>query len=91
MQDRMGKEVTVKNYCDDCYNVIYNFAPLLLLDQRTEIAQIAPKELRMQFTTENQEQTKRITELYIDAFVYGKETENPDMAFTRGHFKRGIK
>lgn len=91
MQDRVRKEITVKNCCDYCYNIIYNFAPMVLLDQKKEVEQIRPKELRMQFTIENQEQTKRMTELYINTFVYGKKTEDPDMEFTRGHFKRGIK
>ena len=51
--DRYQKEFTVKNHCDYCYNMIYNTAPVVLLDQKTEIQDLNPKALRLHFTIEN--------------------------------------
>lgn len=91
MTDRKNKELTVKNCCDYCYNVIYNAEPMSLLDQKQEIAALSPKALRLHFTLENREETEEILQCFIDSFVKGMETDLPSGTFTRGHFKRGIK
>jgi putative protease len=89
--DRYHKEFTVKNQCDYCYNVIYNTSPLVLTDQKTEIYKLSPKALRLHFTIENKEDTKRVLDLYKDVFVKNVGEQEPEFDFTRGHFKRGIK
>ena len=91
IRDRYQKKFAVKNYCEYCYNIIYNSSPLVLLNQREEIKALAPAALRLDFTTENGKQTKRIAALYVDAFVREKDIKTPDMDFTKGHFKRGVK
>lgn len=94
MKDRYQKTFSVKNYCDTCYNVIYNTAPLVLLDKKTEIAQIGTGNFRMHFTIESGEETKRILSLYGDVFLRGEahaEIKDLFRDYTRGHFKRGIK
>ncbi len=91
MTDRKQKEFTVKNCCDYCYNIIYNAEALSLLDQKQEIEMLSPKALRLHFTLEDREETEEILRCFSDTFVKGKETEKPAGAFTRGHFKRGIK
>lgn len=91
LKDRYQKEFVVKNFCDDCYNVIYNTAPLALTDQKMEIRNLAPKALRLHFTIEGEKDVKHVMELYEKVFVEDTEGMEPDFAFTRGHFKRGIK
>lgn len=91
LKDRYQKEFMVKNFCDDCYNVIYNTSPLALTDQKMEIWNLAPKALRLHFTIEGEKEVKHVMELYEKVFVEDAEGIEPDFAFTRGHFKRGIK
>lgn len=90
-KDRYQKEFTVKNHCDYCYNMIYNTAPLVLTDQKTEIQSLNPKALRLQFTIEDRKAMKNILRLYENVFVKDMPDQEPDIEFTRGHFKRGIK
>lgn len=91
IKDRYNKSFAVKNNCDYCYNVIYNTAPLVLTDQKTEVLDLNPKALRLHFTTEDKNTMKNIICLYDDVFLKGMTKDAPDMEFTRGHFKRGIK
>lgn len=91
ISDRYQKKFAVKNCCAYCYNIIYNTSPLVLLNQREEVEALAPSALRLDFTTEDAQETRRITALYTDAFVRGKDIRTPEMDFTKGHFKRGVK
>lgn len=91
MKDRYQKEFTIKNNCDYCYNVIYNTAPVVLTDQKEEIKRLHPKSLRLHFTIESRAEVREILKLYKDVFVEDGQAREPDMEFTRGHFKRGIK
>ena len=90
-KDRYQKIFSVKNHCDYCYNMIYNTAPLVLTDQKSEILTLNPKALRLNFTIEDRKTMKDILRLYEDVFVKGLPGWEPDVEFTRGHFKRGIK
>ena len=90
-KDRYQKTFTVKNHCDYCYNMIYNTAPLVLTDQKSEIESLNPKALRLNFTIEDRKTMKDILRLYEGVFVKGDRSKEPDIEFTRGHFKRGIK
>ena len=90
-KDRYQKTFTVKNHCDYCYNMIYNTAPLVLTDQKPEIETLNPKALRLHFTIEDRKTMKDILRLYENVFVKGGCSKEPDIEFTRGHFKRGIK
>ena len=89
--DRYKKTFTAKCNCDYCYNIIYNTTPLMLLDQTREIADLAPKALRLHFTIENEEQMKKILSLYENVFLKEISEDISSIEFTRGHFKRGIK
>ena len=77
--------------CDYCYNVIYNTAPVILIDQKSEIQELAPKALRLHFTIEDKAKVNEVLCLYEDVFIKGDVAKEPSMEFTRGHFKRGIK
>ena len=94
LQDRYQKTFYVKNYCDTCYNIIYNTAPLVLLDQIPEIERIGIDSIRLEFSLESADETRRVIRLYGDGFWreggYPQAAEQFD-DFTRGHFKRGIK
>lgn len=89
--DRYQKEFTVKNHCDYCYNMIYNTAPVVLLDQKTEIMDLNPKALRLHFTIEKPSEVRKVLDMYEKVFLQGDSDIEPGIEFTRGHFKRGIK
>ena len=91
IKDRYHKDFVVKNHCDYCYNMIFNTAPMVLSDQKREIMELDPKAIRMHFTIEDGKAVKNMLRLYEEIFFGGKEGREPDVEFTRGHFKRGIK
>ena len=91
MTDRYNKQFTSKNCCDYCYNIIYNAEPLCLLEQKEDILQLAPKELRLHFTIENGKETEEVIKQFEEVFIHNKEIGTYEKAFTRGHFKRGVK
>ena len=91
ISDRYQKKFAVRRYCRDCYNVMYNSAPLFLADKAEEVHALAPTELRLDFTTESSGQVKEICHAYTLAFEKGCKTEPPMQDYTRGHFKRGVK
>ena len=83
--DRYSNPFVVKNECDYCYNILYNYVPLYLGDRMEEVYQIGPGRIRLMFTTERQQEVKQI----LSAYFEGKEL--PEGTYTRGHWKRGIK
>ena len=91
ISDRYQKKFAVRRYCRDCYNVMYNSAPLFLADKAEVVHALAPAELRLDFTTESSGQVKEICHAYTLAFEKGCKTEPPMQDYTRGHFKRGVK
>lgn len=91
IKDRYKKEFKVKNYCDFCYNIIYNSAPLVLTDQADEIRALHPAGIRLHFSLEDADTTREILEMYRDSLLWNKDVKKPEYEFTRGHFRRGIK
>lgn len=83
--DRYRNPFVVKNECDYCYNIFYNYVPLYLGDRMEEVYQIGPGRIRLMFTTERQQEVRQI----LSAYFEGKEL--PEGTYTRGHWKRGIK
>ena len=83
--DRYRNTFVVKNECDYCYNILYNYVPLYLGDRMEEVYQIGPGRIRLMFTTERQQEVRQI----LSAYFEGKEL--PEGTYTRGHWKRGIK
>ena len=82
--DRYRNPFVVKNECDYCYNILYNYVPLYLGDRMEEVYQIGPGRIRLMFTTERQQEVRQI----LSAYFEGKEL--PEGTYTRGHWKRGI-
>ncbi len=91
LTDRYKKKFAVKNYCKYCYNITYNPSPLMLLHQKEEVLRLNPAELRLDFVTESAQEVRKMTELYTKAFLEGQDVQIPDMEYTKGHFKRGVK
>ncbi len=83
LKDRYEKLFPVKNYCRDCYNVIFNSQPLWLLDQPEELEALRAGAYRIMFTTEKRQETLAV----LDSWMKGGR---PPADFTRGHFKRGV-
>lgn len=83
LKDRYQKRFPVKNYCKDCYNVIFNSQPLCLMDQMDELKKLGAGIFRIMFTTEGASETENI----LDDWV---QKRCPEGEFTRGHFKRGV-
>ena len=91
LTDRYRKKSVVKNNCDYCYNIVYNTAPLVLIDQKKEIMELNPKAIRMHFTVEDRAETRKVIGLYEKVFSGEYTATEWETEFTRGHFKRGIK
>ena len=91
LTDRYQKQFTVKNDCDYCYNIIYNTSPLVLLGQQEEMGRLGISRFRLAFSTENAGQTRQMLDLFADEYLHGREVTIPEMDYTRGHFKRGVK
>lgn len=85
MTDRLGKQFPVLLNCRHCYNIIYNSVPLSL---HNEVDKWSEKTaLRIQFTIENEAETRRILAFYLER---GKELKLPFSEYTTGHEKRGV-
>lgn len=83
LRDRYRKEFPVKNYCRDCYNVIFNSQPLWLLDQKDALQRLGVGAYRIMFTTEDGRMVREV----LDGWMTGQRLRTD---FTRGHFKRGV-
>lgn len=91
VQDRYKKTFVVKNYCDYCYNIIYNSSPTIIFDLKDDIVELNPRALRLNFTIEDENTTKEILKLCEDALENNLDVSITKSEFTRGHFRRGIK
>lgn len=90
LKDRYGNQYLVENCCDFCYNVIYSDRPVWLGKNSEEITELAPRYLRLQFTTEGREETETVLRLALDVFGTGKSTPVFLSPHTQGHFDRGV-
>ncbi len=82
LRDRYRKEFPVKNYCRDCYNIIYNSQPLCLTDRFGEVAELGVGAMRILLTTEDATETETAMNHWLSRSV-------PE-EYTRGHFRRGV-
>ena len=76
----------MKSDCQFCYSVIYNSVPTGLLEELEQIQALKVASVRMNFTWENREETRKI----LDLFVEKKKKTGKMPVFTKGHFKRGV-
>lgn len=90
LKDRYSVHFPVKNFCPECYNVIYNSLPVCLFKEDVTVKKIAPAALRLSFTTETEEETEQILTIYGDIYKNGGILGQLPMECTNGHFKRGV-
>lgn len=83
--DRYHMDFPVKNYCNECYNIIYNSLPTMLFAKEEELRSYGVTCFRFSFTTETYEQVKDVISLYQNGNQEGKT-----ISFTGGHYKRGV-
>ncbi|GFI03323.1 putative protease YdcP [Lachnospiraceae bacterium] len=87
IKDRYGKQFPVYMDCLCCYNVLYNSVPLSLHKVFTE--KNFPAEcVRLDFTTEESEETLQIIHYFGDIFRTYREPSYKE--YTTGHYKRGV-
>ena len=82
LKDRYQVLFPVKNYCQDCYNVIYNSVPVLLFAEQDKLMSYGVSNFRLDFTIEKAKEVENILDL-LDG--KGKKIE-----YTNGHYKRGV-
>ena len=90
LKDRYSVHFPVKNFCSECYNVIYNSLPVCLFKEDVTVKKIAPAVVRLSFTTETEEETEQILTIYGDIYKNGGILGQMPMECTNGHFKRGV-
>ena len=90
IEDRFRNRFPVKNYCDTCYNVIYNTLPVYLGNQQEILERLAPRRLRIQFSVENRKQIREVLSLFEGENGSRPVSTEAPFSFTQGHFKRGI-
>lgn len=83
--DRYGKEFPVALNCRHCYNIIYNSVPLSL----HRLVEKENGKYRLDFTVEDEKETKRITEYFCRCYRQVGE-EPPYLEYTTGNSKRGV-
>lgn len=91
--DRYGKHLPVKNYCGVCCNMIYNAVPTLLFSDRvwSEVEKIHPQTLRMDFTVEDENETRSVLALYEQQILGYPAGETVFCGeSTRGHLGHGV-
>ena len=63
---------------------------LILLNDFYEVNELQPKNIRLNFTIEEETEIVNIIQGFVDRFKYHKKSSLHLDEFTRGHFKRGI-
>lgn len=86
LKDRLGIKLPI--ITENCRNVLLNSRPTYMADKLRDIKNMKLGGMRLIFTIENGEETKKIVSAYKE-MVSGKETPCCIEEFTRGHFYRG--
>lgn len=89
IKDRKGKYFSARCYCEYCYNVIYNSLPYGLAAEADEVKKLGACRLRLNFTMENAQETRRTVRFFADRYLRGITGESTG-EYTKGHYKRGI-
>ena len=82
LKDRYQVLFPVKNYCQDCYNVIYNSVPVLLFAEENKLKSYGISHFRIDFTIENAKEVENVLHLY--------KGKGQKIEYTNGHYKRGV-
>lgn len=87
IKDRLKKDFHVRNYCDGCYNIIYNSTPMILWDKIGQSKKRSKSSCRLDFHFESPGTLRMILEEAVSNLQSPKQ---PEGTFTRGHFTRGV-
>ncbi len=68
MKDRTGAGLPLKAHCSFCYNTILNPFPYLCLEVREAVKELNLTSLRLSFTREGKEETKKILEAFAASY-----------------------
>lgn len=83
LKDRYQVLFPVKNYCADCYNVIYNSVPLALFEEKAQLQKAGIRHFRLDFSIETAQEVKQV----LKQFQIG---DAKNIEHTNGHYKRGV-
>lgn len=92
LKDRYRAEFPVKNYCDACYNVVFNSLPVMLFANMDDMRKAGIEEFRVDFTVESETETAQVLNL-MEKFITGRLSSYPpewENHYTNGHYKRGV-
>lgn len=92
LTDRKHRTFPVKNYCSDCYNVVYNSLPTMLFARLKELKRMGITGVRLDFTVEDEKRAREILELF-SGFDEGRLDACPAQwqeRYTGGHYRRGV-
>ena len=82
LKDRYNVLFPVKNYCQDCYNVIYNSVPVMLFTEQDRLHSYGVSHIRLDFSIEKENEVENVLDLY--------EGRGTKIEYTNGHYKRGV-
>ena len=82
LKDRYNVLFPVKNYCQDCYNVIYNSVPVMLFAEQERLESYGVSHVRLDFSIEKGKEVENVLDLY--------EGNGTKLEYTNGHYKRGV-
>lgn len=83
LKDRYHVLFPVKNYCKDCYNVVFNSVPVLLFGEISHLRDYGIRHFRLDFTIESAKDVENVLMLY-------HEGKGRTIDYTNGHYKRGV-
>ena len=85
LKDRYQKEMPVKTYCTNCYNIIYNSIPYSLCDKAELLTSGRIFHFRLVFLQENKKDIQSLFEA-----IKNPTKEKEVNKYTKGHFNRGV-
>ncbi|MDY3927915.1 MAG: U32 family peptidase [Clostridia bacterium] len=89
LKDRMNEDFPL--ICrEGCYCELLNSKPLFMADKLNDLRNIGIRYMRLDFTVEDYDETRKIIKEYKDAFYNGIVKQRKENTFTRGHFYKGI-
>ena len=97
LKDRKNASFYNYNQCDYCYNILYSGKPLYLLGEGKTLKELAPAELRMDFTMESPGEVEKILAEMQEKVLSGWKKHNGNgkevdkSCYTTGHFHKRIK
>ena len=87
--DRYQTNFQIQTNCNYCYNVIYNSVPNSLHQYLNQIEKLEGRGIRLDFTTESEQEMQQVLEAYIEYMTNGSADFSFLKDYTTGHYKKG--